>query len=179
MPAPIELQVSGLPAGLQMEPTVIPAGQNQALLTFVAEFEADSVAGLVRVVGSGEVDGKQIVRRAVQPVVYTALALGAVAKQQTDEIAVAVSGRGAELALRGQAAGPLTPGGTVMLKFDVRRREGITGEVALRALNAPSGLSIAEAKVADGQQQTELALVAAADLKPGLRTLQIEGKNRC
>jgi hypothetical protein len=173
---PIKLSAAGLPPGLLMQPATILTGQNQALVDFLADFDADSAAGFVRVTGTAEIEGRTQVRRARQPVVFSGLPLGAVAQQDLQIVAIGVSGRGAELALRGQLAGAVTPGGTARVRVELRRREGIKGAVSLKAVSLPSGLSFEPVTIEETQTEAEVSLLVAADTTPGKRSIQLEGQ---
>lgn len=173
---PIALSAVGLPSGLQTRPATILGGQSQTLVDFLADFDADSVAAFVNVTGTAEFEGRTQTRRARQPVVFSALPLGAVAQQQLDTVAVGISGQGAELALRGKLAGPVTPGESAQVHVELRRREGILGDVSLQAVSLPAGLSLAPLTVGEKQTELDVPLVVAADIAPGKRTFQIEGQ---
>jgi hypothetical protein len=172
----IELELRGLPPHLTAPQASIRPGQNQVLVDLVADFDADAAAALVEVTGVGQVDGRRIERRARQPVVFSGLQMDAVTQHQLDRVAVGISGRGAELALRGTLAGTLAPGGSGKINMELRRREGIVGDVVLAAVNLPSGLQFEGATIGGDQTTAELSLQVAADATPGRRTLQVEGK---
>lgn len=172
----IELQFEGLPPHLAVQSTKILPGQNQVVVDLLADFDADMSASLVEVRGAAEVDGRRIERRARQPVVFSGLPLGAVSRHDLERVAVGISGRGAELALRATLDGPLTPGGEGRIKLELRRREGIAGDVAVAAVNLPSGLTLDGLTIPAGKTTAEAVLRATADATPGPRSLQIEGK---
>jgi hypothetical protein len=173
---PITLSAAGLPAGLHMQPASIVAGQNQAIVDFYTDFDAQCSAGFVSIVGSAQDEAGRLTRRAIQPVLFAGLPLGAVAQRELEVVAIGISNRGAELAVRGTLAGPVTPGGTSILRVELRRREGFQGPVELLAINLPTGLAIAPLTVPESQNEVELPLVAAADVTPGTRSLQLEGR---
>jgi len=112
---PIEIRLDGVPPHLIAQPAVIAAGQNQVLINLLADFDAESSAGFVGVTGVSELPGRTLVRCARQPVFFAALPPMTVAHQHLDAVAVGISGRGAELALRGHVDGTLTPGGTALV----------------------------------------------------------------
>lgn len=61
---PIELEVSGLPEGVTVSGTTIPAGKNDTVLKFVAGPETKIVAGRVTIIGVGQADGFRLTRTA-------------------------------------------------------------------------------------------------------------------
>src|SRR5262249_45455891 len=91
-----------------------------------------------------------------------------------DTVAVAVSGQGADLGLQSEIAGTVAPGSKVKVKLNVRRRTGLTGEVIVKALTLPEGLTLPEVKIADGKDSAEVELAAGLDAKPGKRSLQLQ-----
>src|SRR2546423_1543438 len=114
------------------------------------------------------------VRRADHPVLFSAMPQGVVAMHYLDTVAIAVSGQGAELGLQTDIAGTVAPGSKVKVKFNVRRREGLKGEVIVKALSLPEGLSLPEIRIADGKDSAEVELAAGLDAKPGKRSLQLQ-----
>ncbi|MEQ8789234.1 MAG: hypothetical protein RIC55_23270 [Pirellulaceae bacterium] len=173
---PIEIKLEDVPPQLVTQRAVIAEGQNQVLVDLLAGFDAESTAAFIRVVGVGSLADRTITRRAVQPVMFAALPSAVAAQRELDVVAVGVSGRGAELALRGAADGALTPGGEAVVRIELRRREGVAGEVALAAVNLPSGIRFDALTLAADQSTAVVRVTADADATPGRRTLQIEGK---
>jgi hypothetical protein len=173
---PIDLELHGLPSDVAAGAATIAAGQNEISLTLSAGFDAPSTASFLRIVGRAQAENFSLARQAVQPVVLGALPQAGVAQQEWDSVAVGVSGQGAELALRGELAGPLAPGGQTTLRLIVRRREGYSGDVAVRALNPSSSLQVGQVTIPAAQNEAQLDLAAKVDLEPGRRTLQLEAQ---
>lgn len=173
---PIRLFVEGLPKNLLVGETTIAAGQNQVELTFTAGFDAEAAAAFTRIFGAAEINGQSVVRQASHPVVFAAMPQSATALHSLDSVAIGISGQGAELALRGELAGPLTPGGKARVKLVVHRREGIKGEVLVRAISLPSGFAFPEVKIPAGKEVAEIELAASIEVKPGKRNLRLEAK---
>jgi hypothetical protein len=181
---PIELAVEGLPASVQVGPAVIAAGQNETVLAFNADFEAPGTAAFVKIVGRAALDAAQgpgqaavssIVRQVEQPLVLSALPINGAVQHEVGMIALGISQQGAELAVRGRLESPLVQAGTAVLKVTVRRREGYVGDVALRLLNIPTGLSASAASIPAGSNEVELQLAGGLDLSPGRHVLLVEG----
>ena len=61
---PIEITVDNLPGGVIAQPCSIPAGKNEATLTFTAAADAPDFAGAVKVRGEAEIEGRKVVRDA-------------------------------------------------------------------------------------------------------------------
>lgn len=173
---PVDLTLSGLPTGLRAQPTTITAGQNQSELVLYADFDAPSAAGFVAVSGAGRAGNSDIVRRAVHPVVFASTPLGGAVAENLDVVAVGISQQGAKLAIRGSVQGELVPGARARLVLDVRRRQGIVGEVNIQPVNIPTGLRIPTIKVSQQQDHVEVDLEADVALLPGSRTLQFAAK---
>ncbi|MEX2559522.1 MAG: hypothetical protein WD403_06385, partial [Pirellulales bacterium] len=182
---PIELAVDGLPGSVQVGPAVIAAGQNETVLAFNADFEAPSTASFVKIVGratleaapqsSGQAAVSSIVRQVEQPLVLSALPINGAVQHEVGMIALGISQQGAELAVRGRLESPLVQAGAAALKVTVRRREGYVGDVALRLLNIPTGLSASAASIPAGSNEVELQLAGGLDLSPGRHVLLVEG----
>jgi hypothetical protein len=174
----IQLTAEGVLPGITVSEGAIAAGQNQSELAFQASLDAANSASFVRIYGTADISGKKVTRQAEQPVIFASMSAGAVAQHNLDAVAIAVSGQGAELALRGEAVGPVAPGGKTRVKLSVRRREGIKGEVTIKAVSLPSGFSLPETKIADGKDSAEIDLAANSEVRPGKRSLQLEGSLR-
>lgn len=179
---PITITAENLPPGVRANPTLIAAGQNETTITFIADFEAQNLASYVRILGTAQVDQSTLVRNAMQPVVLSALPMNGVAQQELAYIAVGVSQQGAELAVRGELAAPLAQGTATQLKVTVQRREGIVGDVAIRILNPPAGLSVMPGMIAAAAHELTLDIGTDLTSNPGRHTalieatLQVEGR---
>jgi len=179
---PIALTVEDLPPGVQVSPAVIAAGQNDAAINFTADFEAANIAGFVRIVGTGQVEGvvpqgrTQLVRAASQPIVTSALPINGAVERELGVVALGVSQQGAELALRCSLTEALVPGGRTLLGVAVKRREGYAGGVAVQVLNLPTGLTAEAMAIAADHNEAQVPLGANLELTPGLHSFLVEGK---
>ncbi len=147
-------------------------------MTFSASFDASNQTALARIYAIAEIGGQKVIRRADHPVLFSAMPQGVVAMHYLDSVAVAVSGQGAELGLRTEIAGTVAPGSKVKVKLNVRRREGLKGEVTVKALSLPDGITLPEVKIPDGKDSVEVDLAAGLDAKPGKRSLQLQAALR-
>jgi hypothetical protein len=175
---PVQLVAEGLPPGVTASETTIPAGQPLGEMTLSASFDAGNQATLARIYAVAEIGGQKVIRRADHPVLFSAMPQGVVAMHYLDSVAVAVSGQGAELGLRTEIAGTVAPGSKVKVKLSVRRREGLKGDVIVKALSLPDGLTLPEVKIPDGKDSAEVDLAAGLDAKPGKRSLQLQASLR-
>jgi hypothetical protein len=168
----------GLPPGVTANEATIAAGQPLGEITLSASFDASTEVALVRIYAVAEIGGQKVMRRADHPVLFAAMPQGVVAMHYLDSVAVAVSGQGAELGLKTEIAGTVAPGSKVKVKLNVRRREGLKGEVTVKALSLPEGITLPEVKIPDGKDSAEVDLAANVDAKPGKRNLQLQASLR-
>ena len=179
---PIQLAVEGLPADVHAATTTIAAGQNEAAIRLTADFEAASAAGELRVIGLGQIEAAApaaptVIRRlAVQPVVLAALTNNGAVERELTTVAWGVSRQGAELALQAGLSEPVVVGGASKLRVTVKRREGLSGDIALQLVNLPAGLAGAATSIAAQQSEAEVPLTSDLDLTPGRHSLVIEGR---
>ncbi len=171
---PLRLRVEDLPAGVFAAETVLPPGQTQGTIVFRSDFDAKSVAGFVRIVGEAEIDGQTVSRTARQPVIYTGLG-NVIAQHDLDRLAVGVSARRAELALRGELMAAAVQGGKSQLRVAVRKRKGVQGPVTVRVANLPSGIEAPPITLGEKQAEATLDLAVGAGVIPGKRFLELEG----
>jgi hypothetical protein len=175
---PVQLVAEGLPPGVTANEATIAAGQPLGEITLSASFDASNEVALVRIYAVAEIGGQKVMRRADHPVLFAAMPQGVVAMHYLDSVAVAVSGQGAELGLKTEIAGTVAPGSKVKVKLNVRRREGLKGEVTVKALSLPEGITLPEVKIPDGKDSAEVDLAANVDAKPGKRNLQLQASLR-
>ena len=173
---PVELKLSGLPTGLRSQPTKISQGQNQAELVLFADFEAPSTATFVSLTGTARVGDKDIVRRASHPIMFASTPLGGAVGDELDVIAIGISQQGAKLAMRGTIQGGLVPGSKSRLVLEIRRREGIVGEVKVKPSSLPTGLSVPPITLPEKENRIEIELAADVGLLPGARILRLEAQ---
>ena len=172
----IKIVAKNVPKGMTVQDLVIPAGQKQGLLRFLAGFDATMNAGLVEIVGLATINNRQVVRRAEHPVVFSAMPLGVVAEKTLQTVAVGISNRGAELAMRAEMLGPLVPGGKTRLRFEIRRRKGINGPVAIKALAIPTGIIVPAISIPAKVNIKVVEVRAGLKTSPGKRFLQFQAE---
>lgn len=191
----IELSCENLPPGVQVSPATIAPGQSEATLIVNADFEAPNVASFLRVVGRGKLTGSDtsssnatnqsgasaapsgddIVRVAMQPTVLSALNFRGAVQREQSSLAIGVSGQGAELAVRGSFGGPVVQLEKTELKIAIRRREGNSGEVEVKLVNAPAGIAPEPMKIAAEQSESLFSFVSGMELTPGPHSFLLQG----
>lgn len=170
----IALTVVDLPSGVEAAPALIPAGQNDAVVNLVADFDAPSTARFCRVLGHAVEAPQPLVREAVHPVFFSVLPVNGATAQELGVVAVGVSQRGAELAVRGRAEGLAPQGGMLRLAIEVRRREGLAGDVRVELLYPPAGLATTDLTLPADQQHTQLELPVQLDAAAGRHTILLQ-----
>lgn len=170
----IAVSVVDLPSGVEAAPALIPAGQSDAVVNLVADFDAQSTARFCRVLGQAIEAPHPFERAAVHPVFFSALPVNGAVVRELEEVAVGVSQRGAELAVRGRAEGQAFQGGALRLAIEVRRREGLAGDVRVELLYPPTGLAPTNLMVLTGQQHAQLELPVTLDAAAGQHTILLQ-----
>ncbi|MGH7194908.1 MAG: hypothetical protein ACREJM_15440, partial [Candidatus Saccharimonadales bacterium] len=117
-----------------------------------------------------------IKRWALQPVVLAALSNNGAVERELDTLAWGVSRQGAELALQASLVDEVVVGGTSKLRVVAKRREGLSGDIALQLVNLPAGLTGTVTSIAAQQNQIEIPISSSIDLAPGPHSLLVEGR---
>ncbi len=170
----IAVSVVDLPSGVEAAPALIPAGQNEVVVNLVADFDAPSTARFCRVLGQAIEAPQPFERAAVHPVFFSALPVNGAVVRELETVAVGVSQRGAELAVRGRAEGQAVQGGVLRLAIEVRRREGLGGDVRVELLYPPAGLAPSSLTVPADQQHAQLELPVQLDAAAGRHTILLQ-----
>lgn len=141
-----EAAKGGLPGNVTAAVTPIAKGKNEAVITFTATDKAPL----------GD---------------FTAVMTGTI---KQDKTTVVQTVPGITLRLQAPMTLTLTPssdklavGAELKAKVTVQRNPALKGEVVLTFQNLPKGVTVAEAKIAADQNETEVMLVAAADAAKG------------
>lgn len=171
----IAVNVVDLPTGVEATPATIPAGESDAVVNLVADFDAPSTARFCRVLGRAIEAPQPFERAAVHPTFFSVLPVNGAAVRELETVAVGVSQRGAELAVRGRAEGQAVQGGTLRLAIEVRRREGLTGDVRMELLYPPAGLAPTSLVVPAGQEHAQIELPVMLNAAAGRYTLLLQG----
>ena len=171
---PINLTVEGLPSGLIADSAVIANGQTETSLNINADFDASSTAGFIRIIGSSANVQPGIKRQAVHSVILAAQPQMAVTQHRFETLAVAISDRGAELAIRIDTAIKMAPGTKATIPVTIRRREGFSGPVEVKALRIPEGFTVKPITVAADKSMGQLELHVAGNAADGLKVIQLQ-----
>ena len=121
---PVDLQMSGLPAGVLAHKQTIPSGATQGSYVVSCTLDADAWSGAVHLTGRGEIAGKMVEREAI-PV---GIILPSVNKQQNDpalsrvenELVLAVRGR-APFTIIARPPRTIVAGTKIDLPFEISR----------------------------------------------------------
>ncbi|MDA1015945.1 MAG: PPC domain-containing protein [Planctomycetota bacterium] len=171
---PINLAVEGLPSGLVADNAVIENGQTETTLSLNADFDASTTAGFVRIIGTSTNVQPAIKRQAVHAVVLAAIPQSVVTEHEFETIAVAISDRGAELAIRVDAQLKIAPGTKAIIPITIRRREGFVGAVEVKPLRVHEGFTITPITIAADKSAGQLELIVAGDAADGLKVIPLQ-----
>lgn len=170
---PISLSVVGLPSGLTADSATIASGENETTLDLNADFEAATNFGFVQIVGTSS-DVQPEIRRQARHAVFLSAATGTVVDHDFPTVAVAISDRGAELALRANVELHLPPGGKGVIPVIIRRREGYIGEVTISAARLPAGFAMDSVTIPADKSEANVEVRVAGVAESGLRMLQLQ-----
>ncbi len=186
---PIKVEVTGLPAGVQVLPLTIPPELSVGTLILEAAADAKIDASLVKVIGSGDVPGSEgkpeSVRRDARPLGEVYVPGGGRNMPEVGTQAVSVTQpNDLEVSVEPQSI-TLTPGGTARIDVTLRRRPGynkpVTLDISIQHLGTvyanplPPGVSVddgaSKTLLGEGETKGHLTFRAAGNAKPidGLR----------
>jgi hypothetical protein len=173
-PAPIALEVRGLPPGFVSSAAAIPAGQDQVSLTITAPAGAPLGVFAPTIVGTAHADGRDVVRTAeAAESVMQAFSWTHVIPTQGYSLAVvetpAAPFRIATELASGEAL-RVPRGGEATVAIRVTRDRGTTGGISVTAMGLPPGLAAKAVLIAPDQDRGELVLTAAPRVAEGLTT---------
>lgn len=130
----VKVVAEGLPAGVTAQPAILGPGSGQAPLILSAAENAEPWAGIVRLVATAEVDGKQVVREVRPAVMLSGNPNDASvprAVRMTDAVGLAVRETAPYTLSVDKPEAFVSPGGKFEVKVKVARREGFAEAVAL------------------------------------------------
>jgi hypothetical protein len=165
---PIQVQLAGLPAGLQASTGVILPGNNEASLTISSGSSADissATSASFEVIAQATINGKTIIRRAA-----------------LDGLVPVVTATRRPLDVRTVSVEPsvleLQPGERAKVRVAIARADGFKDRVNLRLLNLPFGLTVPDTGstgivVAEEQNERDFTIVADAACGPLAQTLYL------
>jgi hypothetical protein len=173
-PAPIGLEVKGLPAGFESSAATIPAGQDQVSLTITAP--AGAAPGVVSptIIGTARAGERVVVREAeaaetvMQAFTWTHIIPARGYSLAVVDAPAAPFRIATELA---SAEGVHVPrGGEVAVAVRVTRDSGTEGAISVTAMGLPPGITAKAVLIAPDQDRGELVLAAAPRVAEGMTT---------
>jgi hypothetical protein len=183
---PVELQMTGLPAGVLAHKQTIAAGVNHGSYVVSCTLDADAWSGPVRLLGRGEIDGKMVEREAT-PV---GIILPSVNKQQNDP-ALSRAEKNLVLAVRGRAPytinshmpRTIVAGSKIDLPLEVTRLAGdFKAPVQIGPAEGPGGMPPGivfndqkPLAVAPDKESAPATIEVKKTVLPGEYTLYLEG----
>jgi hypothetical protein len=162
MKGDVQLTASGLPEGLQLPSTQIPADRFWVPIVIEATPDAPIGGGLVGVEVSGQHDGNSVIghfRQVVDLVAGSADQLFQSA--ETDRLAVAVVEPVPYAVTLIQPTTSLAPDGTLDLRLEVTRREGFTGPLEISFPFLPPWVDGPDKLIVSAEESTAIYTVRA------------------
>jgi hypothetical protein len=167
--APVDVELTGLPAGLTATSVTIPAGVSSAALMLSAAEEAAPEPARFRAVGRARVGDKVVEREGMMdapPRLALATAVGA-----PELLLTSVEPRVVEL----------PAGGRAKVTVRIRRANGFAGRVPVGVQNVPFGVHIPDiglngVLITEKQDEREFYLQADPHAPPGERELILTGR---
>ncbi|HEY4309987.1 MAG TPA: hypothetical protein VGN12_11085 [Pirellulales bacterium] len=174
----IPLAVEGLPAGVTVSKSLIPAGQNTTTLVLRASDEQAAWTGAIHVVGKAQIEGKEVPR-----VARPASTQWSVAATQSPDSRVA---RDLWLSVIDRDTAPvlvelgedktweMSRAGKLEIPVKVTRRGDMKQPVTLTAIALPANVKAAPITIAPEASDGKLVLEIADKARPGLYDLRLQ-----
>ncbi len=173
-PAPIALEVQGLPPGFSSSAATIPAGQDQVSLTITAPADAALGVHAPTIRGTAKADDREVVRQAeAAESVMQAFTWTHVIPTQGYSLAIVDSPAAPfqiETELGSGEAVRVPRGGEVSVAVRVQRDPDTEGGISITAMGLPPGITAKPVLIAPDQDHGELVLNAAPRVTAGLNT---------
>jgi hypothetical protein len=171
---PVTIAAEGLPKGLHMAPTTIPADSRGALV-FWADTDAADFMGPIRLTATGKA-GDTALTREVRAYTRVWPQPDMNSSRPTREVVVAVAGV-APFGLRPAADRvDVTAGQKVEVKYQLDRAAGFTGPVTVAPLVFPGTIKANQVTIADGKAEATVAFDVTNGTRPGEYTLVVRGQ---
>lgn len=182
---PVELAISGLPAGVLAHKQVIGVGATQGSLVISAALDADLWAGPIQIQGRGQINGKQVDRDALAAGVVTP----SLNKQQGDpplsraerNLVLAVGDR-APFSITSTGPRTITAGTKVELPLEITRLGNFKAAIQVGPAEGPTGLPPGivfndqkPLAVAADKDAAPATLEVKKSVAPGVYTVFLEG----
>ncbi|MEP6756211.1 MAG: hypothetical protein ABJA67_11975 [Chthonomonadales bacterium] len=178
---PIEVALSGVPAGISATPLTIPTGGTNGVFIVTAAPESNGISGILNIVGKALlVDGKPMERHARIIGTYARPGEGQPAPRTVAFQAVSASDAvGLFTLVFEPAMVTVAPGQTVMVKVKANRKAGDAGAtpaINITTSNLPAGITTDAPVIPDKAGEILLKIIAAPTAPEGQGYLVIHGK---
>jgi hypothetical protein len=171
---PVTITAEGLPKGLHMAPTTIPADSRGALVLW-ADADAADFVGPIRLTATGKA-GDTTLTREVRAYARVWPQPDMNSSRPTRELVVAVAGV-APFGLRPAAERvEVTAGQKSDVKYQLDRAAGFTGAVTVAPLAFPGSIKANQVTIAEGKAEATVAFEVANGAPPGEYTLVVRGQ---
>jgi hypothetical protein len=184
---PVQIEVKGLPSGVQAEACVVPAGRNEAVLTIHADNSTSPWVGPITIVGHADLNGTRESRNAHEAVLTSntgnieqARPAARLARQMMLSV-IAAEMAPIEVALPSDppASGiwETSLGATLSIPLKMVAHSELKSEVSLAAYGIPEKAKADPVTLKGDAPETSLALVLdSAEVKPGTYAMLLRGK---
>lgn len=178
----IVLSAEGLPAGIELPPQTLAAGQDRALFVLGAAAGAKPWQGPIRLIGTAEVRGKKVVRPVRSGTITWGSPNGAanipLIARLDRELVLAVRGEPPYLLKPDTQRLVLKQGDKATVKVSGTFGKAFKGTVQVVPLGLPTGLAAKPATLAPGQKGVPLTLDCKVNTPPGRYTLVLRGQTQ-
>jgi hypothetical protein len=177
---PIRLSVEGLPAGVTASPTVIGPGQADTLITLNASDAAALGGARVRVIGTAEINGKNVVEcaDASEALVKDLNGLSLPPRDLTRTLAVAVTEKPfftLEAKLDAPALGRAT---SLPITVLVKRADDFKEPITLALQGLPPNIDLGNTPIEKDKNETKITLSAKNNAPLGGHSIVITGTGK-
>ncbi|MGF1577889.1 MAG: hypothetical protein ACFCD0_00845 [Gemmataceae bacterium] len=176
----IELKADGLPPGVSCPPQVVSRGVTHAQLVLSMDANAKNWSGTIKILGTGQIDGRKVVREARNAVVTYPL-------DNPGYVLPARLGRGVGLALRKDV--PFTINARVQpnitieqgrfFRFSIEQRrmwaEVTRTTIQLTPSQLPIGITARSFRLSPNRRANDLRIQTRSDTAPGKYTVVYKG----
>jgi hypothetical protein len=173
----IPLRVENLPPGLTASPATIRSGQNSAIITLTAAPGTQPAGGVIRVVGTAAVNGKNLERVAVGRETYQPpLATPQQAQQRDTVLPVAAAAVEAPYTLTlVPAATEVKAGGKLELTVKAARKDKYKENIAVTVAGLPPNVTASALTINGDKTEGKITLTVNARAPTGPASIAVQG----
>lgn len=165
---PVELQLSGAPEGVSLEPAVIPEGTDSATILLRASDSAEEQIVPLEIEGSAKISPGSRITRTAEPaedMMQAFLWRHLVPAQEFLVQVVAPEPATVTLQRNGKKYIEAAPGEEIVLPLSVSRRAGVKNRIRLSLSDRPEWLSLQTAEIQG--RRPEMVLKVSSNAEPG------------